>query len=220
MANSTMSKVAALGGAACVFVGGMAAFPLSFIGDLALATPLAAATGMGLWYFWPGRRPATKQDVEELLKRVDDIAAGSHGVDPKLVVETISKATSKLERITQESLSIRAPNTQRRIKTIVAIGYQIVEDFRVDPKDVIPAQSWVNSYLDETINLVKGYAQLSRTGARSIDAQRQMAQFDDMLDTLEAKYQELLDKLLTNDVMDFDVNMTVMKNRLNNEGIV
>ena len=219
MSSKTISKVAALGGAACVFVGGMAAFPLSFIGDLALATPLAAATGLGLWYWWPGRRPATKQDVQDLMKRVDDIANNTSGVDPKLVVDAIRKGTEKLERITQEAQQIRAPNTQRRIKHIVAIGYKIVEDFRVDPKDVLLAQGWVNSYLDETIGLVKGYAQLSRTGQRSLEAQQQMAKFDELLDTIETKFQELLDKLLANDVMDFDVNLTVMKSRLQNEGI-
>lgn len=219
MANSAISKVAAAGGAACVFVGSMAAFHLSLIGELAVATPLAAATGMGIWYWWPNRRPATRQEVDDLMKRVDDIANGTHGVDPKVVVDAIRKGTEKLERITLEAQQIKAPNTTRRIKHIVAIGYKIVEDFRVDPKDVLLAQSWVNSYLDETIGLVKGYAQLSRTGARSIEAQKQMAGFDAMLDTIEEKFQDLLDRLLANDVMDFDVNMAVMKNRLNNEGI-
>lgn len=219
MSSKTISKVAALGGAACVFVGGMAAFPLSVIGDLALATPLAAATGLGLWYWWPGRRPATAQDIKDLYKHIDEISAGNHNVDPKIVVEAIRKGTEKLERITLEAQGIRGPNTQRRIKHIVAIGYKIIEDFRQDPKDVLLAQSWVNSYLDETIGLVKGYAQLSRTGARSMEAQKQMAGFDDMLNIIEDNFQKLLDKLLSNDVMDFDVNMTVMKNRLQNEGI-
>lgn len=219
MPNKTISKVAALGGAACVFVGGMAAFPLSLIGDLALATPLAAATGMGIWYWWPGRNPATKQDIKDLYKHMDEITAGTSGVDSKIVVEAITKGTEKLERITKEAQGIRAPNTQRRIKHIVAIGYKIVEDFRQDPKDVLLAQNWVNSYLDETIGLVKGYAHLSRTGQRSLEAQKQMAGFDEMLDVIEVKFQELLDRLLANDVMDFDVNMTVMKTRLQNEGI-
>jgi hypothetical protein len=220
MSNSMISKVAAVGGAACVFIGGMAAFPLTFLGDLALATPLAAATGMGLWYWWPGRRPVTSQDIKDLYARIDGIANHANsGVTTEEVVTAIRMGTEKLERIQQEALQIKAPNTTRRIKHIVAIGFKIVEDFRQDPKDVRLAQSWLNSYLNETIDLVKGYAQLSRTGARSIEAQRQMTQFEGLLDTIEQKFQELLDKLLANDVMDFDVNQTVMKNRLENEGI-
>jgi 5-bromo-4-chloroindolyl phosphate hydrolysis protein len=219
MNKDLVSKLAAFGGATCVFVSGMAAFPLSFIGDLALAGPLSAATGLGIWYFFPGRRPATAQDIKDLYRHIDDIAAGTSGVDTKLVVEAIKMGSDKLDRILMEATQIKSPNTIRRIKHIDAIGRKIIEDFRVDPKDVLLAQSWLNSYLDETITLVKGYAQLSRTGARNLEAQKQMAQFDEMLDTIDDNFQKLLDKLLANDVMDFDVNMTVMKNRLNNEGI-
>ena len=219
MTNSVVSKAAALGSAACVFVGGMAALPTGFVGDLLISTPLAALTGMGIWYFWPGRKPVTAEDIRALHKHIDDIASGTSGVDPKLVIEAITKGSDKLDRILMEAVQIKSPNTIRRIKHIDSIGRKIIEDFRQDPNDVLLAQSWLNSYLDETINLVKGYAQLSRTGARNIEAQKQMAGFDEMLDTIEHKFQELLDKLLSNDVMDFDVNMTVMKNRLQNEGI-
>lgn len=214
-----VSKVVAGAGAACVFVGGMLGLPTNFFGDLAISLPLALATGAGIWYWFPGRQPVTQADLNDLRKQIDEVAQGTGGVDPKLVVEAISKGTQKLERITLEAQSIKAPNTQRRIKHIVAIGNKIVEDFRVDPKDVILAQSWVNSYLDETILLVKGYAQLSRSGARNLEAQNQMAKFDEMLDTIEDEFQKLLDRLLSNDVMDFDVNMAVMKTRLNNEGM-
>ena len=220
MPHSTISKVAAVGGATCVFLGSMAATPLSLIGDLLVATPLAAATGLGLWYLWPGRQPATSQEIKDLFAKIDGIENSSKsGVTTEEVVNAIRMGTEKLERIQAEALQIKAPNTTRRIKHIVALGFKIVEDFRADPKDVRLAQNWLNSYLDETIGLVKGYAQLSRTGARSIEAQKQMAGFDELLDTIENKFQELLDKLLANDVMDFDVNLTVMKSRLQNEGI-
>jgi len=161
----------------------------------------------------------TAQDIKDIYKRIDQVDAATNGVDPKLVVEAITKGSEKLDRILMEAKQIRSPNVQRRINHIDATGRKIIEDFRIDPKDVLLAQSWLNSYLDETIQLVKGYAQLSRAGARNLEAQKQMAQFDDMLDTIDENFQKLLDRLLSNDVMDFDVNMTVMKNRLSNEGI-
>jgi len=220
MSNKAISGLAALGGATCVLVGAVTALPFSLIGDFAVAVPLAAVTGLGIWHWWPGRRPVTSQEIKDLYARIDGIADHQNsGVTTEQVVNAIRTGTEKLERIQSEALAIKAPNTTRRIKHIVALGFKIVEDFRQDPKDVLLAQSWLNSYLDETINLVKGYAQLSRTGARSIEAQKQMAEFEGLLDTIETKFQELLDRLLANDVMDFDVNLTVMKGRLENEGI-
>lgn len=219
MTNSLVSKVASAGSAACVFAGSVAAFHLGTIGDILIATPLAAVTGLSVWYYWPGRKAVTAQEIKDIYKRIDQVDAATNGVDPKLVVEAITKGSEKLDRILMEAKQIRSPNVQRRINHIDATGRKIIEDFRIDPKDVLLAQSWLNSYLDETIQLVKGYAQLSRAGARNLEAQKQMAQFDDMLDTIDENFQKLLDRLLSNDVMDFDVNMTVMKNRLSNEGI-
>lgn len=218
MAASMVSKAAALGGAACVFAGSMAAFPLSLLGDLAVSTPLAAVTGMGIWYFWPGRRPITKADVEQILADQEALK-NAHGVSKQEIVDTIKLVGNKLDRILMEATQIRSPNTIRRIKHLDAVGRKIIEDFREDPSDIKRSQTWIHSYLDQTLDCVKQYAQLSRTGARSIDAQRQMAQFDELLDELHQKSQELLDTLLKNDTTNFEVNVSVFRDMLKNEGI-
>ncbi len=218
MADNVISKVAAGAGAACVFVGGLAGLPFNFVGDLLVSTPLAAVTGMGIWYFWPGRRPITKEDVEQIFADQEKLKSAT-GVSTKEVVETIKLVSDKLDRILMEAAQIRSPNTVRRIKHIDAIGRRIIEDFRQDPSDIKRAQTWIHSYLDQTLDCVKQYAQLSKNGARSIEAQRQMTQFDELLDLIHAKSQELLDHLLTNDTTNMQVNVEVFRDMLNNEGI-
>ena len=213
-----MTMVSAAFSSASVFAGLVAVSPLGGVGDLLLAVPVSAITGLSIWYFWPSRRPASSEEIRDLQKAIEAINVDT-GVSTKEVIEAIRLGTEKLDRILEAASTIRSPNTTRRIKHIDSIGRKIIEDFRQDPKDVRIANSWLNSYLDETLTLVKGYAQLSRTGARSAEAQKQMAQFDDLLDLLEKKFQELLDRLLENDTMDFDVTMQVMKNRLQQEGI-
>jgi 5-bromo-4-chloroindolyl phosphate hydrolysis protein len=218
MSITSIKALAAAGGAACVFIGGMAGFPLNFLGDLAVSLPLAGATGLGIWRFWPGNKTSAAGDIKALQASIT--GANTSGVDPKEVVEAITVGSEKLDKILRHAANIKAPNTVRRIQKIDRIGRQIIEDFRIDPKDVRIARSWLNTYLDETITLVSGYATLSSGQAvRSFEVQKQLAQFDDMLDLIEKKFQELLEKLLNNDATDFDVNMTVMRNMLNQEGI-
>lgn len=218
MAGSLVSKVAAGSGAAAVFVGGLAGFPFSFIGDVLVSTPLAAVTGMGIWYFWPGRRPITKSDVEEIFADQEKLKAAT-GISAKEVTETIVLVSNKLDRILMEAAKIRSPNTTRRIKHIDAIGRKIVEDFRQDPSDIKRAQTWIHTYLDQTLDCVIQYGQLSRNAVRNADAQKRMVEFDDLLDLIHTKSEELLDHLLTNDTTSMEVNVAVFRDMLNNEGI-
>lgn len=218
MANSVISKVAAGAGAACVFVGGLAGLPFNVLGDVLISTPLAAVTGMGIWYFWPGRKPITKEEVEQIFADQEALKNAT-GVSTKELVDTIKLVNTKLDRILMEAAQIKGPQTVRRIKHIDAIGRKIIEDFRQDPSDIKRAQMWIHSYLDQTLDCVKQYAQLSKNGARSLDAQRQMTQFDELLDLLHDKSQELLDHLLTNDTTNMQVNVEVFRDMLKNEGI-
>lgn len=195
---------------------GIAGLPFTLLGDLAIAGPTALVVGGSCLLFWPSAKTVKREHaIDNLLAD----ASRQAGIDPKEVVEAISTANQKLDKIRNHAKGIRAPNTSRRIAKICMIGDKIVEDFRVDPKDVRIARAWIGTYLDQTIDLVKAYATLSRTGARNIEAQKQMAKFDEMLDLIEDKFDELLKTLLENDVMDFDVNITVMRNMLTNEGI-
>lgn len=215
MALSVRDTVA-VGAGGSVLAGALLGLPFVFLGDLAIGIPAALVTAVGIFKFWPSKQEVKREQVlDSLIESVSRQA----GLDPKEVVEAINTSTTKLATIRRHADEIRAPNTKRRINNICKIGDQIVEDFRVDPKDVRVARSWTGVYLDQTIDLVKAYAQLSRSGARNIEAQQKMAEFDGMLDLIESKFAELLKTLLENDVMDFDVNVAVMKDMLQQEGI-
>ncbi len=206
----------ATAGMACVMIGGLTGLPFPFMIDFIVSAGLATLTGVGLVLALPYGKPESKEPVFEAEAMAK---AGAAGVSTKEVVDAITLGTTKLAKIRAAALQIRAPNTQRRIKKICEIGDKIIEDFRVDPKDVRLARSWLNTYLDQTLDIVTKYAQLSRTGARNLEAQKIMTSCEETLDLIEEKFAELLDKLLHNDVMDLDVDITVIKNMLKQEGI-
>jgi len=216
--NTLLSKSVAVNGAASTTAGSMAAMHLPILGELLIAAPLGGVVGMGIWYFWPGRRPLTKSDVEKMLQESEALRDAS-GISNRQLVETIKLVSDKLDRILLEASSIKSPNTRRRISHLVSLGRKIIEDFRQDPSDIRLAQSWIHSYLDQTIDCTKQYSQLSRTGARSIEAQKQMADFDDLLDLLHDKTQELLDHQLSNDTLSMQVNVGVLRDQIKTEGM-
>jgi 5-bromo-4-chloroindolyl phosphate hydrolysis protein len=212
----SVRELSAGGAGACVLVGALAGLPFHFLGDLAIGVPAALVTATGIFKFWPSAQQIQRENaIDAAIAQV----AQQAGIDSKEVVEAINTATSKLATVRKHALDIHAPNTKRRIEKICQIGDQIVEDFRIDPKDVRAARSWIGTYLDQTIDLVKAYATLSRTGSRSIEAQQQMAKFDDMLDLLQSEFDKLLKSLVENDINEFGVNVAVMQDMLKNEGI-
>ena len=215
MAISTR-EVTALGSGGCVLAGALLGLPFHFLGDLAVGIPAALVTAAGIFKFWPSAQQIRR---EEAIDNAIAAVAAQSGIDTKEVVEAINTATNKLATVRKHALDIHAPNTKRRIERICKVGDQIVEDFRIDPKDVRVARSWIGIYLDQTVDLVKAYAVLSRTGSRSIEAQEKMAKFDDTLELIETEFNNLLKSLVDNDVADFDVNSAVMRDMLKQEGI-
>jgi 5-bromo-4-chloroindolyl phosphate hydrolysis protein len=214
MTKPSTQELIAFGGGMCVFIGGMVGFPTGPFLDFVLSIGLATATVIGLTIVQQPSKPSVG-DVSGLKA----MAAAGSNIDTKEVIDAITLGTTKLAAIRAAALEIRAPNTQRRIKKICEVGDKIVEDFRVDPKDVKLARTWLNTYLDQTLDIVKKYAQLSRTGAANMEAQKIMADCEETLDLIDEKFKELLAKLLANDVLDLDVDNTVLKNMLNQEGI-
>jgi len=208
--------IAALCGAVCVFVGGMAAFPLHLIGDLMVSTPLSVATGVGIWYFWPGRKPAN--DIETLLND-QELLKNATGLSKRDIVETIRLVSDKLDRILMSAAQINEPKVTRRIQHLDAIGRKIIDEFRVRPIGIQRSQTWIHAYLDQAIECVDQYAQLHGSKIRNDEVRRQMVEFDDMLVELQEKSQELLDLLLTHDTTTFDVNVSVFRDMMKNEGI-
>lgn len=219
--TSNTGKIAAIAGGTCVFVGGMVGFPFHIMGDLAVSLPLALATGGGLWKFWPNNEINPRTTIDDIRRLDAEMASlnGAGGVSQREVIEAITTGTDKLDRILREAVNIRSPNTIRRIKHIDALGRKIIEDFRQDPADVRKATSWLGISLDQMLDCVRQYAQLSQSSARSLEAQKQMAAFDSFLDDLHDATQKLLDKLLENDSTNFQVNMEVFRSQIKNEGL-
>jgi hypothetical protein len=199
------------GGAASVFIGGMTGFPTPFILDLVLSGGLATATAFGLWMVIPNK-------TSDLLPPVA-IPNSSTGVAMTEVYHAIRLGTEQLAEIRKNNKDIRSPNTKRRIEKICCIGDKIIEDFRLDPKDIREGRAWLNSYLPQFNDVVRDYVNLSRTGARNLKAQESMARFDETLNVLEESFEKLLTRLTENDTMSLDVNQDVLKTMVKNEGM-
>lgn len=216
MDNKKLRKIIAYGGAASVFIGGMIGLPTNFIGDLLISIPLSIIAGFGAYHFYPVNE---KKKSKELVDYINETAKNL-GIDPKEIENSINEGTIKLKKIEENANNFRGPNTKRRVLRICKVGYKILDNFKTDPNDIKIARTWLNSHLDQCVEITEQYAKMSRSTHTTIAIQSKMAEFEEMLDLIEEKFNELLKKMTEDDLMHFDVNVQVFKNHLKNEGVI
>lgn len=206
----------AAGGALLAGAGTMVALPLPFLIEGIAALVAAGAVGSGLALVQSG--PRVDNSAKAMLERADAFVALTN--PDKLTPEqreAINKAVNKITSIRTAAGGVRAPNTARQIRKICDIGDKIVQDFRDDPRDIVHARTWLDVYLDQTLDMVQKYARLSQTGSRNLEAQRVLGEVEKTLQVIEKQSAELLEKLLHNDIQGLDVNQQVIRDLLTNE---
>jgi hypothetical protein len=141
------------------------------------------------------------------------------GVSEAEVIAAIKLGQTKMKTIRSLSNDVGAPNVKRDLLKIAVLGDQIIENFSIDPKDVRVARAWLNTYLDQFLELIEQYIVLSKTGGTNLQAQRVMAKFPKACDEFKAATQALKQGLVDNDISSADVNMEVFSTLLKSDRV-
>lgn len=214
MLNRSTRRAVALAGGAAAFVGGVTGLPIPFGAlDVILNVVLASAAATGLYLVMP-----RTVDIQLAAEQAELAGiADQPGIDKRDVLAAIRQGTDKVTSIRNAAVNIRNPNAARRVRSICSTGDDIIRNFREDPKDVRIARTWLNSYLDQTLNIVQQYARVS-SAQHDAKAITTMTQFEETLDVIDSTFKDLLRRLLANDVVDLEVDMQVARTMMRQEG--
>lgn len=211
--------IVAAGGAVLAGAGVMLGLPLPFLIEGVLALVAAGGVGGGLLLVQSG---GSKYSAAEMLANAEaakQIVGPGAGKLTKEQLDAIALGAGKIAAIRAAIPGVRAPNTARQIRKICDIGDKILQDFREDPSDITHARTWLEVYLDQTLEMVEKYARLSRNGSRSAEAQRVLGEVEKTLEVIEKQSEELLQKLLHNDILGLDVDQQVVRQILKSESM-
>ena len=105
----------------------------------------------------------------------------------------------------------------QRIDRVVAVTDRILERIRRDPADLRRARKFMNVYLDGAAEVAERLVRLQQDDRAAAEqmAPRMIA----LLAAMERAAEELHEKLLVNDTLDLDVQMEVLEQRIQREGI-
>jgi 5-bromo-4-chloroindolyl phosphate hydrolysis protein len=179
---------------------GAAVFAVFYL--LHFGVPLAiAGASVGLIAGSLVFKPKEKFD-EKLLMR---------GITPQTVAEAIRDGRLKIGQLRQTAAKISNPVVQFKVRQIADIADKIVDDIRRDPGDVKAARPFLNYYLDSTVKILESYADLASKKVVDKDVLLSMKRVEALLDSIKLAFNKQLAKLLENDMLDLDTEISVLE---------
>ncbi len=149
---------------------------------------------------------------------VGDIPEGS-GISAEEVSRILRDGERKVTDMRREARKIEDRDVRDKVRAIADVAERIFADLREDPKDVRAARRFLEYYLDATLLVVRRYVDLCAKGSTSADVQQVLSKFYELLTTIHATFEKQLDRLLRDDVLDLDTDMSVLKQMMELEGL-
>jgi len=141
------------------------------------------------------------------------------GMDAQSLEAVLVQAEAKLEQFESMVNRIESKTIQAKAMQIAALEHKILEDIESDPKDLKPARGFLTYYQDAAINIIQKYLQIMERGGSVSDIQASVAKVEPILETIRAAFEKQLSRLLENDVLDLDIEISVLEKTLKMEGL-
>ena len=148
-------------------------------------------------------------------KRLDRAIAEQAGVRTEQVVAAIREAEAKLHDIRTHAAMLANKDLKRRIDRIVDRAHAVLDELERNPKDLSRARRFLNTYLDGTRNVVGSFAKRQQDFADTALAQN----FANVLGTIETVFEQQLEHLKKDEVLDLEVAIEVLETQLTKEGV-
>jgi len=135
----------------------------------------------------------------------------SLGVSADEVIQALEEAEVKIASIETSRKDIRNIEFNRHLKLIIEKARGILTLIEEDPKDLSRARRFLKVYLDGTARVTESYANTQNKSASTAALDQNFAE---VLESIEATFDEQHRKLLENDQFDLDVKIDVLKAQL------
>lgn len=132
---------------------------------------------------------------------------------------SLAEGRRKLAEIEALRKQVRDRAVAAKIDSIEETIRKILAEIKRDPGDLKTARQFLSYYLDATITILAKYVKLSAQGVDDQGIRNSLARTGAMLDTIGAAFEKQLARLLTNDVMDLDTELSLLEKTIKLEGL-
>ncbi|MBF0391912.1 MAG: 5-bromo-4-chloroindolyl phosphate hydrolysis family protein [Alphaproteobacteria bacterium] len=173
----------------------------------ALATLAGAIVAVGAQTALP-RPPGANDEIFE--------AARAAHLDPEEVLRAIAECEAAIKRVEAAAAPLTGP-VANKAKAICALGRQIVEEMRSDPRDVARSKPFLAHYLEATLDVVRRWADLKSKAPSGGRAASVLAKLEPLLDDIEGLFQKHYDHAVADDALELDVTIESLQRMIKSE---
>lgn len=133
------------------------------------------------------------------------------GITEEMLLTVLKESQEKIRELENLAKQMKDEKIKAKIYHIIEIVRKIYENIRIDPEKMKVARQFLSYYFDTSIRIINKYSQLSKQEVKSPEITRALLKAEDMLNSIDTAFDKQLARLLSNDVMDLDVEIETLE---------
>ena len=155
-----------------------------------------------------------KKERERERKQEEEALAGN----PELAV-AIRQGREMIEQIRKANDEIEGEEISQKMFRLEKITGQIFEQIQEHPEKLPDVRRLMNYYLPTTLKLLSSYEDFEKQPIQGENIKNAKQQIERSLDTVNAAFENLLDQLFSDEVLDVSSDISVLETMLKQEGL-
>ena len=132
---------------------------------------------------------------------------------------TIRQGREMIEQIHRSNDKIEGEEISAKMDQMETIAKKIFEQVQEHPEKLPDIRRLMNYYLPTTLKLLNAYEEFDSQPVQGENIRSAKQQIEATLDTINVAFENLLDKLFTDEVLDVSSDITVLETMLKQEGL-
>src|SRR5664279_1519266 len=154
------------------------------------------------------------------FKPKDELRIGlGNPVTTEELNRTLKQGDDQIKQLQYLGTQLKDPDVKTKLAKITSTVQDIFGIFKKDPGDIKNARPFLTYYLDTTIKIVRKYTELSAQQINSQQMKNTLLKAENMLGSIAIAFEKQKEKLLSNDVMDLDVEIQTLEKTFNAEDL-
>lgn len=141
-------------------------------------------------------------------------------IKDKELRKIINTMFDNIDEISTLSNKIKNNEIKNKVSDILNLSEKIISDIEKDPDKIKYSRQFLSYYLNTALKIIKQYIEISEKNIKDIEVEKVLAKTEKILEIIKNSFEKHLANLIKNDIMNLDVELSVLEKTLKSEGML